>query len=87
MLASAHMTDVTNSAVEMLIAERDRIDQAIRLLQGRAPAATTAKPKAAKTTGKRRGRPPLTEEARKAQSEKMKAYWAARKKKAAKKFS
>jgi hypothetical protein len=87
MLASAHMTDVTNSAVEMLIAERDRIDQAIKLLQGKAPATTSAKPKAAKKAGKRRGRPPLTEEARKAQSEKMKAYWAARKKKAAKKSS
>ncbi len=84
MLASANMTDVTNNAVEMLIAERDRIDQAIRLLQGRGPA-PAAKPKAEKKAGKRRGRPPLSDEARKAQSEKMKAYWAARKKKAAKK--
>ncbi|MBI1353226.1 MAG: hypothetical protein GC160_02690 [Acidobacteria bacterium] len=68
------MTDVTNSAVSMLIAERDRIDQAIRLLQGGASAAP------ARTAPKRKGRPPLTEEARKAQSEKMKAYWADRKK-------
>lgn len=89
MLASAHMTDVTNNAVEMLIAERDRIDQAIRLLQGKPAAPAAGRPKAAKktSTGKKRGRPPLTPEARKAQSEKMKAYWAARKKKAAKKSS
>lgn len=88
MLASANMTDVTNNAVEMLIAERDRIDQAIKLLQGGRPgAASAAKPKAAKKAAKRRGRPPLSDEARKAQSEKMKAYWAERKKKASKKSS
>ncbi len=88
MLASANMTDITNNAVEMLIAERDRLDQAIQLLQGGASAPRAGRPKAAKAakkTGKRRGRPPLSDEARKAQSEKMKAYWAARKKKAAKK--
>ena len=91
MLASANMTDITNNAVEMLIAERDRLDQAIQLLQGGASAPRAGRPKAAKAakaakkTGKRLGRPPLSDEARKAQSEKMKAYWAARKKKAAKK--
>ena len=68
------MTDVTKSAVDLLIAERDRIDQAIRLLQGGSSAGV------ARSAPKRKGRPPLTDEARKAQSEKMKAYWADRKK-------
>ena len=70
------MTD----ALKLLIAERDRLDKAIAVLRGDTP---------------RRGRPPgsgkkaakkaprkrtFSPEARKKQSQKMKAYWAARRK-------
>jgi hypothetical protein len=80
--------------VTVLIAERDRLNAAIEVLQGGA-------------TTKRRGRPPgskngvsaavtpaspkklvrrnFTAAARKAQSKRMKAYWAARKKEGGKK--
>ena len=75
--------------LEILIAERDRLNRAIAVLQeGSAPATEPARrgpgrPKesgktAAKT--KKAGRREFTPEQRKAQSEKLKAYWAARRK-------
>jgi hypothetical protein len=82
----------TEHIVALLVAERDKINRAIEVLQG----------------SKRRGRPPknpaivaaqaatlapstngrgtrMTAAARKAQSQRMKAYWAKRKKEAGKK--
>lgn len=71
--------------LQILIAERDRINRAIAVLQegpvsspepGKRP---VGRPKGSgKKAAKKRGRRTFTEEARKAQSEKMKAYWAAR---------
>ncbi|MCB1021147.1 MAG: hypothetical protein H6509_09960 [Bryobacterales bacterium] len=74
--------------LEILIAERDRINRAIEVLQGSAVPAEPAtgkrpvgRPKGSgKKAAKKRGRRNFSEEARKAQSEKMKAYWAARRK-------
>lgn len=73
--------------LEILIAERDRINRAIAVLQeGSAPSPEPARrpvgrPKGSgKKAAKKRGRRTFTEEARRAQSEKMKAYWAARRK-------
>jgi hypothetical protein len=79
----------TDHIVALLIAERDKLDRAIEVLQG---------------TRKRRGRPPkslslmtqvppsapkkrksMSAARRKAQAERMKAYWAKRKKEAVKK--
>jgi len=78
----------TEHIIELLIAERDKLNRAIETLQGSA---------------KRRGRPPRhqsptaalptsapnkkrrTAAQRKAQAERMKAYWAAKRKKEAKK--
>ena len=80
-------TAATDEALHLLIAERDRIDQAIRLLQdgetqqprrrGRPP--KSAAQKAGQATKKRRGRPPMTDAEKKAASERMKRYWAAKK--------
>jgi hypothetical protein len=79
------MTDATGNVLTLLIAERDRLNQAIAILQG--GAATTAP--------KRRGRPPgsknkakaaakkrgeMCDAARKAVSARMKKYWAQRRK-------
>ncbi len=73
------MTD----ALKLLIAERDRLNKAIAVLQGEAP--RRGRPsgngkKAAKPLAKRTFSP----EDRQKQSEKMKAYWAARRKAAQK---
>ena len=72
------MTDV----LKILIAERDRLDKAIAILQPDAPSPRRGRPpstakKAAKKPTRRRTRSP---ESLKRQSEKMKAYWAKRKK-------
>ena len=73
--------------LKLLIAERDRLDRAIAILQGTAPRrgrppgsgrkAGAVPKKAAK---KKRGRPPLTAAQREAASKRMKAYWAAKRK-------
>jgi hypothetical protein len=75
--------------VGMLIAERDRIERAIQALgapakrRGRPPrtaaptAVAVASPAPAKQPGKRKGLSPAQ---RKAHSERMKAFWAARRK-------
>ena len=64
--------------LELLIAERDRLDQAIAVLKGprrRGRPAGSGKKVAAK---KVRKRPRMSAEARKRQSERMKKIWAAR---------
>lgn len=77
--------------LEILIAERDRINRAIAVLQGDAAAPAdpakrpVGRPKGSgKKAATKRGRRTFTDEARQAQSEKMKAYWAARRKEKAK---
>jgi hypothetical protein len=69
--------------LSVLIEERDRLNRAIDALQGtrrrgRPPGSTSA----VKAAGgvKRRGRKKMSAEARKAVSERMKRYWAARRK-------
>ena len=72
--------------LELLIAERDRLDQAIAVLQGprrRGRPSGSGKKVAAK---KVRKRPRMSAEARKRRSEGMKKWWAAHRK-AAKKSS
>lgn len=79
------MTDATGNVLSLLIAERDRLNQAIEILQGGTAAAAP----------KRRGRPPgsknktakaakkrgdMSDAARKAVSARMKKYWAQRRK-------
>ena len=85
---------MANAAMEqalgMLSEERVRLDQAIRLLQGgevsqvsrprRGRPPKAAAQKAAQKTKKRRGRPPMTAAEKKAASERMKKYWAERRK-------
>ncbi len=79
------MTDV----LKILIAERDRLDRAIAILQVDAPAPRRGRPPgstAKKAAKKPQGRRTRSPESLKRQSEKMKAYWTARRK-AAKKAS
>ena len=80
----------TDQIVHLLIAERDKLNRAIEALQGPAkrmgrppenPLAASAAPAAAAPTRKRRRRSAAQ---RKAQAERMKAYWAAKRKKQAK---
>jgi hypothetical protein len=83
----------TEHILSLLIAERDRLSRAIDALQGgakrrgrppksSAPAASHAPASAAP---KRRKRKPLTAAQKKAQSERMKAFWANRRKQQPKK--
>ncbi len=85
------MTDATSSALEILIRERDRIGQAIQLLQGddapaaprrrgRPPKAAAAKAAPKKAATAKSGRKQMSDEARKAVSERMRKYWAKRRK-------
>jgi hypothetical protein len=84
----------TEHIIALLIAERDKLNRAIEVLQGpvkrrgrppkssyavAAPVATLAAP----TAKKRKGG--LSAAARRAQSQRMKAYWAAKRKKEGKK--
>jgi len=76
----------TEHIVALLLAEREKIDRAIEALQGpkrrgRPPKNPLAAVATAPATKKRKGLSPAK---RKAQSERMKAYWAKRKKRAAK---
>ncbi len=74
--------------LEILIAERDRLNRAIAILQegSAAPAEPARRPGRPKGSGKKAakakevGRRTFSSAQRKAQSEKMKAYWAARRK-------
>ncbi len=80
----------TEHIVELLVAERDRLNRAIEALQGPAKrrgrkagvkaAAVAAEPAAAATAPSPRKRAPMSAAARKEQSERMKAFWAARRK-------
>ncbi|MGD0299311.1 MAG: hypothetical protein ABSE86_19575 [Bryobacteraceae bacterium] len=80
----------TEHIIALLIAERDKLNQAIEALQGpikrrgRPPKnlSTAAAPPPALPAKKRKG---LSAAARKAQSQRMKAYWAAKRKKEGKK--
>jgi hypothetical protein len=74
----------SENIVALLVAERDRLNRAIEALQGPArrrgrppknPLATAAAPPTKK------GRRKFTAEQRKAQAARMRAFWAARKKK------
>jgi hypothetical protein len=81
----------TDHIIALLIAERDKLNRAIEALggivgkrRGRPPKNpfAAAAPLAAPTAKKRKG---LSAAARKAQSQRMKAYWAAKRKKEGKK--
>ncbi len=76
----------TEQALRLLTQERDRLDRAIAALSaeaveaprrgrppGKASATTTTK-----APGKRRGRPPMSDAEKAAASERMKKYWAKR---------
>ena len=83
MLALGAMTDV----LELLIAERDRLNEAIAILQrgsprrGRKPRSGVTEDAAAATPRKKRRRQrQMSEEQKKAVSARMKKYWAARRK-------
>ena len=74
--------------LELVIAERDRLDRAIAVFEGTAP--RRGRPpgsgrKAAPAPRKKRGRPPMTAAQREVASKRMKAYWAAKRKAAKKK--
>jgi len=71
----------TEQILALLIAERDRLNRAIEALQG--PAKRRGRPPAAASVpaaAKPRGRRTFNAAQRKAQAERMKAYWAARRK-------
>jgi len=79
----------TDHIVALLIAERDKLNSAIAALQGevkrrgRPPkSAASVAPAAPSAPAKRKG---MSAARRKAQGERMKAYWAKRRKEAAKK--
>jgi hypothetical protein len=79
----------TEHILSLLIAERDKLTKAIEALSGTArPASSVAKVSGAATPAaapaKKRKRKPLTPAQKKAHSERMKAFWAARRKKQAK---
>jgi hypothetical protein len=84
---------MTENILALLVAERDKLNRAIEALQGpvkrrgRPPknpsaAAAPVAPLPAPTVKKRKG---LSAAARDAQSQRMKAYWAAKRKKEGKK--
>lgn len=69
----------TEQIVSLLVAERDRLNRAIEALQGGARRRGRPPGSASTATGVRKRRP-RTAEQRRAHSERMKAYWAARRK-------
>lgn len=77
---------MTTTVLQLLIAERDKLNRAIAALQsepsrrGRPPGRRAA----ASSAAQRRRRGGMSAEARQAQSERMKAYWAKRRKQKAK---
>ena len=80
------MTDATGNVLTLLIAERDRLNQAIAILQGGTAASAPkrrgrppgSKNKGSKAAPKKRGE--MSDAARKAVSARMKKYWAQRRK-------
>jgi len=80
----------TEQIVALLVAERDRLNRAIEALQGSGAAKRRGRPPAAasgnsSSAAKSRGRRSFSPAQRKAQAERMKAYWAARRKQQAQK--
>jgi hypothetical protein len=78
----------TEHILSLLIAERNKLNKAIEALGGTTtapsgPSKVSAAPAAAPAKAVRK-RKPLTAAQKKAHSERMKAFWAARRKKAAK---
>ena len=75
---------MNNTLLQLLIAERDKLNRAIEALgsepkkRGRPPGRRSRRSPARPAKSGRRG---MTAAARKAQSERMKAYWAQRRKK------
>jgi len=75
----------TEHILTLLIAERDKLSKAIEALGGgHKPAASPKPAPVAAAPAKSRTRKPLTAIQKKAHSERMKAFWAARRKKTAK---
>jgi hypothetical protein len=72
----------TEHIVALLVAERDKLNRAIEALQGGAKrrGRPPKNPLAALAAPKPRGRKGMSAAARKAQSKRMKAYWAKRRK-------
>ena len=71
----------TEQILALLVAERDRLNRAIEALGG--PAKRRGRPPASATVEggpKPKGRRTFTAAQRKAQAEKMRAYWAAKRK-------
>jgi hypothetical protein len=83
------VTMATEHILSLLIAERDKLSKAIEALGGapkpaaspKAPAAAVSAPAATAPAKKTRKRKPLSAAQKKAHSERMKAFWAARRKK------
>jgi hypothetical protein len=74
----------TDQIIALLVAERDRLSRAIEALQGIAKRGRPPKNAfASAPVAVRRGRSGMSAAARKAQSKRMKAYWAAKRKKPA----
>ena len=83
------MNSATSEALRILIAERDRINKAIELLQGDGqeaprrrgrPPGSKNKNAVKKKAAKKRGRREMSAAEKEAVSQRMKAYWAARRK-------
>jgi hypothetical protein len=79
----------TEHILSLLIAEREKLNKAIEALSGAPKAVSVAKPvevfaPAAVAPVKKRKRKALSPAQKKAHSERMKAFWAARRKKQAK---
>jgi hypothetical protein len=66
--------------VALLVAERDRLNRAIQALQGGGGAAHHSPAKAAASAAKPKKRGGMSAAARKAQGDRMRAYWAAKRK-------
>ena len=76
--------DSMTDALKLLIAERDRLNSAIAVLRGEAPRRGRPPGSGKKAAEKPRAKRAFSPEARRKQSEKMKASWAARRKAAKK---
>ena len=72
---------MTNTVLQLLIAERDKLNRAIAVLQSE-PTRGRSRPPASVAKPIRRG---MSAAARKAQSKRMKAYWAQKRKQKAQK--
>ena len=73
----------TNEILTLLESERDRLDRAIEVLRGSSGTRVVKQGAAVSTNHVGAGRRPMSVAARKAQSVRMKAYWAAKRRKGA----